>query len=382
MAQRRITFSNPLLWYVQGDTMSKSNFSIEYFASDPQFRKWVLGSDKENHAQWQRFLADHPDEIDVIRQAIDLVHEVESLRKMKSHERLAPQKKEEYWESILAKVQKSDSKGKARIIPISVDTVGGKKPLRRKWTNYRSLAAAIAFFFIVTGAWVIVEFNNQKNINDQELANDWTINANPSGVKSTVRLDDGSIVYLNSGSSIKYVEGFSADKREIFLEGEAYFEVKKDSLRPFIVQTNEISTTALGTAFNIKVYRDKKIQVALLSGKVEVQNHSSNQKEVLMPGEGVSAKNDSWDKIQVNEESVLAWTNKTILLDKATWEETIFTLENWFGVKIKIVNEPPGIMPITARYRDESLENVLDGLSYRLDFSFDINGKEATVNFK
>src|SRR5690606_2960126 len=136
----------------------------------------------------------------------------------------------------------------------------------------------------------------------------------PAGVKSSVSLPDGSKVTLNSASSIKYDKHFSNGRREIELIGEAYFDVKKDSLHPFIVETNHIQTKALGTAFNVKAYKGDSILVALMSGVVEVSNSVMQSKEMLMPGEGINVAVDyaHWEKEKFDVQEALAWMNKTL----------------------------------------------------------------------
>src|SRR5690606_27701037 len=107
----------------------------------------------------------------------------------------------------------------------------------------------------------------------------------PPGVKSSITLGDGSKVLLNSGSSLKYVKGFGTDLREVFLVGEAFFEVSRDSIRPFIVRTGEISTTALGTSFNIEAYKDENLNISLLTGKVAVAVPYEKQEVILLEEE-------------------------------------------------------------------------------------------------
>jgi ferric-dicitrate binding protein FerR (iron transport regulator) len=95
--------------------------------------------------------------------------------------------------------------------------------------------------------------------------------SNPAGQKSKVFLPDGSIAWLNSESSISYESEFKDSSRHIHLTGEAFFEVKKDSIRPFVVYSGAISTTALGTSFNINAFNESNITVSLTTGKVNVE---------------------------------------------------------------------------------------------------------------
>ena len=102
----------------------------------------------------------------------------------------------------------------------------------------------------------------------------------------TVRLPDGSSVMLNHYSSLSYPEKFQSDKREVELNGEAYFEVSKDPKHPFIVQTETIDVQVLGTHFNVDAYHDNlDVKTTLLSGSVAVSNKSKSVRMVLKPNE-------------------------------------------------------------------------------------------------
>ena len=140
-----------------------------------------------------------------------------------------------------------------------------KQPLERNKKYYRigySIAATVAIFII--GFWIA------NNISSSDI----NISA-PMNDKLAVMLPDSSEVWLNAGSSILYPETFAKDKRQVILNGEAYFSVKKDTASPFIVETSQLSVKVLGTRFNVKAYpNDEKITTTLTSGKVEVSVRS------------------------------------------------------------------------------------------------------------
>src|SRR5690606_29795876 len=196
-------------------------------------------------------------------------------------------------------------------------------------------------------------------------------------------LSDGSSVILNSGSSLKYVRGFNSDRREVLLSGEAFFDVHKDSNRPFIVKKENISIKALGTAFNVEAYEDEDLKISLVSGKVAVALQGGEQPQVLLEkGENLQIQrlSGTWVKGHFEEDEVLGWTRKIIVFKNTPVSEAIRVLENWYSIDFHLENAPPAGLMISGRFENESLENVLHGLSYATQLQFQI--KDDIVNIK
>jgi ferric-dicitrate binding protein FerR (iron transport regulator) len=205
------------------------------------------------------------------------------------------------------------------------------------------------------------------------------------GVKAHLTLSDGSQVILNSGSKLKYIKNFEGGKREVFLEGEAFFAVAKDSVRPFMVRTGEVKTTALGTSFNIKSYEPGPLDISLLTGKVSVEVPLEKTPYLtLTPGEAINIDipNSRVVKDRFDEEMVIGWTKKMIVFQQTPLLEAIRTLENWYGVTFEIENTPGDQVLFSGKFQDETLEIVLEGLSYAANFDFEINKDKVKVIFK
>src|SRR5690606_17548791 len=207
----------------------------------------------------------------------------------------------------------------------------------------------------------------------------------PPGVKSYLTLQDGSKVILNSGSLLRYRQNFEKNQRQLELDGEAYFEVAKDSLRPFRVTTGAVTTTALGTSFNIKAYENEAWSIALLTGKVEVDVEMDHQEKVsLIPGEAlnIDLQYQRFQKQGFSEEAIMAWTKKTIIFDHTPINEIVRVLENWYGVQIELKNRPNSGLIISGVFRDQTLANVLEGLSYSGRFEYKIDKNQVSLTFK
>ncbi len=146
-------------------------------------------------------------------------------------------------------------------------------------------------------------------------------------------LPDGSKIWLNSSSSIRYPSHFTGDERRVTVTGETYFEVAKDPLHPFIVSVNGIDVTALGTAFNINAYPNEEgYTVTLTEGKVKVKNALKEQ--LLVPGQQLLIHPDQWSLAAVDVSPITAWTRNQFKLKNTPLEEVMRMAERWYDVKV------------------------------------------------
>lgn len=211
---------------------------------------------------------------------------------------------------------------------------------------------------------------------------------NPSGQRSRIVLRDGTKIFLNAESKITYSDQkYGVEFREVYLEGEAYFEVAKNPDVPFVVKTAELSTTALGTAFNVRAFKDENsTQVSLAEGKVKVMQMGEMQEVsagiILSPDEEVIFESDNMSKRAFDPNRVLSWKDGVIYFQETDFQEAIQTLERWYNVKFEIRNlENLDGLKGTGTFKNETLENVLKALSYSLEFKYEINQNNVIINF-
>jgi ferric-dicitrate binding protein FerR (iron transport regulator) len=205
------------------------------------------------------------------------------------------------------------------------------------------------------------------------------------GVKSHLTLSDGSLVILNSGSKLSYIKNFEKGSREVFLKGEAFFSIAKDSLRPFIVNSRETTTIALGTSFNVKAYDGETLDISLLTGKVAVNNDGLIEEAVtLVPGEAlkINTEKEQLVKRSFNPDLVIGWTKKWIFFERTPLLEAIRVLENWYGVQIQTMRQPKDQVLLSGKFQNETLENVLEGLKFSARFDFKIDKENVKIIFK
>ena len=161
--------------------------------------------------------------------------------------------------------------------------------------------------------------------------------SNPSHQIRSFRLPDSSLVWLNASSSIRYHELFT-EKRDIQLEGEAFFEVTHDPAHPFRVEAGGIRTTVLGTTFNVRAYKSSgTTDVSVLSGRVQVSNEKK-QFGVLSPSYRLQFNRQSQTAItnQVDSSHVIAWKNGKLQFQGESFKEIAVALENWYNVKVEL----------------------------------------------
>jgi transmembrane sensor len=187
------------------------------------------------------------------------------------------------------------------------------------------------------------------------------------GTRSMISLSDGSKVWLNSGSHLRYPREFVTRKREVYLTGEGYFEVESNPRRPFIVHTQRLNVTATGTKFNVNVSRlEKASQVTLVSGKVLVSKNLSNGKTVeishLSPDDHLAFDTLS-EKVEIQKENTykyIAWKDGKLIFRNEPLEEVIRKIGYFYNVDIELKDEKLKEYRYRATFEEESLEEILN----------------------
>lgn len=174
---------------------------------------------------------------------------------------------------------------------------------------------------------------NYRNTEKEELQ----ILTIPRGHDFKITLSDGTEIWLNAESTLKYPSKFNGAERVVELTGEGYFKVAKDKERPFTVHTHAISTRVSGTMFNIRAYRDNAPHVTLIEGKVHVKDKKQAQEFELSPGEDASIDDNGRIVVQsVDTYPYIQWKNGYFYFDDASLEEVIHELERWYNMKFEI----------------------------------------------
>lgn len=213
-----------------------------------------------------------------------------------------------------------------------------------------------------------------------ELAMKYNTLIVPKGGYYKIELSDGSKVWLNAMSKLKFPELFSSGERRVDLEGEAYFEISKDANRPFIVHTEGTDVKVLGTHFNVDAY-GSVVRTTLKEGKVEVA--SASRTMILKPGEFCESSDGYLKKGFADLDRDLAWYNNEFYFKKDNLQSILNQLSNWYNVEVqfnKAVNKNKMITGSISR--DVKLSQVLEMIEYVSDIKFKIDGNKLIVNNK
>jgi transmembrane sensor len=254
------------------------------------------------------------------------------------------------------------------------------KPDKEKNRSFPfAYAAAVVSSIIVTA--VLIMYNMDDQPQEMAIESKYVTKSTEPGQKLTILLEDGSKVMLNSGSNLTYPEPFSDSSREIKLEGEAFFEVARDFDRPFVVNSGNLTTTVLGTTFNIHYYQDQPIKISLVTGKVLIDNEG--EELILNPGEQISysEKDQVMQKRSFDYRKEIGWREGVIFFENADFADIVNTLERWYGVRISVKGNPASNWVYQGIFDNQSLRVVLQRLSFSKEFEYFIEGKNVTIKF-
>jgi transmembrane sensor len=217
----------------------------------------------------------------------------------------------------------------------------------------------------------------------------WT---NPLGKLSKITLPDQSVVWLNTLSTIEYNTNFGIEHRNIKLKGEAFFDVKHDPSKPFIIQTPRLVTRVLGTSFNVKAYPDDvHEEITVETGKVEIAKSETTDTlrqidHFLRLSASESARyNSSENYLQVSRidvSNVRSWINGNIYFQNTELWEIAKTIERMYDVKISFANASLKKQKVTFKQKAENLKITLDALSYITGMEYVKNDDEVTFKKK
>ena len=205
----------------------------------------------------------------------------------------------------------------------------------------------------------------------------------PIGGEYSLVLSDGTKVFLNADSELKYPVEFSDGKRIVDLKGEAYFEVHKDSLRPFVVRMNGAEVTVLGTSFNVNTYGDDgQIYTTLVNGSVRVSSVKNGQAEVLKPGmqSVMDVQSGQLTVREVDVEPYVAWREGRFVFRAMTLDLIMRQLQRWYDFEVFYQN--PELKDYEFRgviKRDMDLDKVLSVIKVTTNVDFEVKGKVITI---
>lgn len=225
-------------------------------------------------------------------------------------------------------------------------------------------AAVLTLPLLIFTIWNL--YNMQLSSKQTESIITWQEIESPAGMRSFLKLPDGTDMWLNAGSKVKYSIPFTRESRHLELTGEAYLQVAKNPNSPFIVEAQNTMVQVLGTQFNVKAYPDENnVEIALKEGKVEFYYSKDTGKNLYTKLEVndlvvLNKKNRTITRENGNIESYIAWHKNLLVFDDTPMIEVASKLEKWYGVRVVIADDEILKYKFTTTFANEPLFRVLE----------------------
>ncbi len=373
------------------------NYETEDFILDDVFLKWVLRPDKESDLFWNDFLSKYPEKKELVKNAVFI---------LKSVQPVEPEISEEKLSGILYDLKRTHSSPRrivftaikiaaAFLLLISIGgliyySLGEKYRLPFETASDESfqkgrliLADGTVREFETEQTRILQVSEGETIVNNDTIARDAVaLKAYktamcqiiiPYGKRSEITLADGTHIWLNSGSQLSYPAAFSNDSREVYLSGEAFFDIQTDHSRPFYVITNDLKLKVIGTSFNVSSYEnDFTTHAVLETGKITAsRNKMFTRPTELIPGERIvfDKTDESFSKESVDVSLYSSWKNGYLIFKSESLSEIFKKLERYYNCRIILESPLEGITFSGKLDLKEDLEQVLKTISFTSDFT-------------
>ncbi|WP_186757434.1 FecR family protein [Echinicola salinicaeni] len=335
------------------------------FLLNEHFVQWIMAPDHESDRYWSNWLLKNPGKANMMKRAKESVQGL-MLRTFEIEE--------DESEMILDRIIRHHDKTKNGL------TERSSTHVLLDFLKANRVAAVLVLVTLFLGL-LTLDFQPETPSAVKNEKIEWLTKSSKAGTKMSFHLPDGSLVKLNSNSSISFPERFSDSLREVKLTGQAFFDVEHNEDLPFVVAAGDLQIKVMGTSFDVNNKPENKAQkVSLLSGKVKVTT-TNGMIEQLRPLEMVSYEKTAKAlvKREFDPEVVTGWKDGIIKFENTDHKEVFKILEEWYDVKIKVENDVKFKGGINGRYENEILDNVLKGLSYSENFKYRIENKKVTI---
>lgn len=383
--------------------MDYREYEAEDFLLDPSFRDFCLGKDENAVNFWLQWMADNPEKCNSVRQAkqlYTLLNGNHTAGGFAADEKAFRARFEEHLGEAAEERRESARRGKI--------------------TKKRFYAGAVSAAFMISCLilWLTRQIPTHSPIAGKTIAKGYVQISKP-GERKSFQLPDGSKVMLNAGSTLGIPTDFNHSRRDIYLEGEAYFDVTKDAQKPFTIHTSRMDIKVLGTAFNIKAYPgDALAEASLLTGSVEVLvKDLQHTKFILRPREKIVVPNSgeifgqphsifagpdstfaqidsmaalpdptvagttarekrhySIQKLSRNKADSslveISWTENRLAFNDNSFEDIAAQLERWYNVSIRFDDEAVKRFRFTATFNKKTISQVLEALQLSRPFEY------------
>lgn len=294
--------------------------------------------------------------------------------------RLVFEESKAVWEQTerLRKMQKYNAQKALESVNKKIERSGASKFIKL----FQRIAAILIFPLLIATLYF-----STKNLSEEISKDNWYTLKTGAGMRSEFVLPDGTEVFLNSNTILKYPVAFNGSLREVIIDGEAYFDVVKNKKQPFIVNTGDVNVEVTGTQFKVSNYESEGMtEVVLVEGAVRLfQGTYSGEKEMfktLVPGEKarylVEQERIYFEK--VDTEKYVAWKDGKLMFRDDSMDEVVRRLNRWYNVDIQLTGHDLGDYVYTATFEDESLIQMLDLLKMSAPIDYKIKPRERKAD--
>lgn len=244
------------------------------------------------------------------------------------------------------------------------------------------LSGAAAVLVLAFGIRLLVK--DRPAVPGAIIAGEISISNTTAGMHKQM-LPDSSIVWLSPNSRLEYPQQFSGNTRQLKMTGEAFFQVKEDARRPFIIYSNGIITKVLGTSFRIRSFENASTEVAVATGKVSVAIEGDKRSEKLvLPDQHITYKqgNKHLDIDSSAAASMLIWQKAGLSFSNTPVSKVIKTLNQQFGVQILLKDESTAAYLLNADFNGQNLPDILDMMQTSLNITYELQGNQIIFSKK
>lgn len=342
------------------DHIKFKDYQLEDFLTDEFFIQWVKNPNENTIHFWEKWIEANANKKEVVMQAASFIRSIDYREKHLMNNEVYL----EVFEKIIRGNFKEVSQKKGLSTPFN-------------WYSIFSLKKVAVFFIATFITSIFYSLVIQKPIAKEDPIQ-WITKINRAGIKTVLTLEDGSRVHLNSSSKITYPTRFSDSIRSVVLEGEAFFDIEKQT-RPFVVDLGKAQIEVLGTTFNANNLSEEKLEVALISGKVKINDRKGNQM-MLSPSEMLTiAKDGEFFKSKFDSLEITGWKDKNLVFRNDDFPTVKNKIEKWFDVEVKLAGSLRKNWAYTGSFHDETLINVLEGIKHTSEISYRLNGKKVEL---
>jgi ferric-dicitrate binding protein FerR (iron transport regulator) len=244
------------------------------------------------------------------------------------------------------------------------------------------LLAAMLLLISLPFVWKFI----QTSLSTQQ-ATEWNNILVAKGEKKELTLDDGTRVFLDSGSSFKYPQKFIRKVREVSLTGEGYFEVRPDEKKPFLVNADYAVIKVVGTKFNVRAWQQtQRVEVSVAEGRVSLHSRISDPKTAVLISNGqqsILPKNGRpSNPVKVNIEKYLGWINRNVEFVNTPLLEILNQLERWYDIRFVLHDDISVTDQLTVHIQNKPLKDILELIADLMTLEYEQKGKTVYLHAK